>query len=103
VRLACHQLACEARTQIQAMTNLPQLYPDSEDWWMQMATITLPPCNTQEVRLRLWEEFRVEIPIFEWNGHRLIRISVQAYNQARDIERLLEGLKQLLPTSSPKP
>jgi isopenicillin-N epimerase len=100
VRLACHQLACEARAQIQAITNLPQLNPDSKEWWMQMATITLPPCNTQEIKQRLWEEFGVEIPIFEWNGYRLIRISVQAYNQIKDIERLVEGLKQLLPTSS---
>jgi isopenicillin-N epimerase len=97
VRRACHQLACEARAQIQAFTGLPPLYPDSETYWMQMSVIPLPPCNTQEVGRRLWEEFQVEIPVFEWNGHKLIRLSIQAYNQPRDIERLLEGLRQLLP------
>jgi isopenicillin-N epimerase len=97
VRAACRQLAQEARTQIQGLTGLPQLYPDTETWWGQMTAIPLPPCNPQEIGRRLWEEFQVETPVFEWNGHFIIRVSIQAYNRPADVDRLLRGLKQLLP------
>ena len=50
----------------------------------------------KEVSQRLWEEFRVEVPIFEWQGRPLVRVSIQAYNQPQDVDRLLEALRQLL-------
>ena len=45
---------------------------------------------------RLYNEFRIEAPLFRWNGLNLIRISVQGYNGPLDIERLLGGLKRLI-------
>ena len=31
-----------------------------------MATIPLPPCDPEELKRRLYEEYRVEVPIIEW-------------------------------------
>jgi isopenicillin-N epimerase len=96
VRAACHRLAQEARNEIQALSGLPHLCPDSEEWWMQMCTVLLPACDPKEVGRRLWEEFQVEVPVSERWGQPAIRLSIQAYNRPEDIERLLEGLKQIL-------
>ena len=96
VAAACHRLGREARAQIQALTGLPHLYPDSELWWQQMFAAPLPPCQPQQVKDRLWEEFQVEVPVFEWDGHFIIRVSIQGYNGPQDIDRLLKGLKQIL-------
>ena len=96
VRLACHALARQARQEIQALSGLPQICPDSTDWWMQMCTIPLPPNTPENASQRLWEEFRVEVPISKRWGGFYIRVSVQAYNTPQHVERLLEGLKVLL-------
>lgn len=96
VRLACHNLLLEASQRISELTGLAPLTPDSTDWWMQMRSLPLPPCDPKQVQTRLWEEFQIEVPCMEWNGTPLIRISIQAYNTPEDVDRLLEGLRAVL-------
>jgi isopenicillin-N epimerase len=100
VRAACHQLAARARERIAALTNLPHIAPDSPAWWAQMFAAPLPLTDTaaaETLKRRLWEEYQVEAPITEWGNQYFVRVSVQAYNTPQDIDRLLEGLTQLLP------
>jgi isopenicillin-N epimerase len=97
VQAACHRLAQAARQQLQALSGLPQICPDSPLWWRQMFTVPLPPCDPGEVGRRLWEEFQVEVPVGEREGQPRIRVSIQAYTHPQHIERLLEGLRQILP------
>jgi len=96
VRAACHRLGQAARNEILALSGLPQICPDSEEWWMQMFTAPLPPCDPREVGRRLWEEFQVEVPVSEREGQPVIRVSIQAYNRPKDVERLLHGLRKIL-------
>jgi isopenicillin-N epimerase len=96
VRAACHALLAQARARIAELTGLPQICPDSSDWWGQMATIPLPPCDAVAIQRQLWDEFRVEVPFVQRGGRQFIRISIQAYNTPNDIDRLVDGLKQLL-------
>lgn len=42
IRAACHALARDARERMAALTGLPQIAPDSTDWWMQMCDIPFP-------------------------------------------------------------
>jgi isopenicillin-N epimerase len=96
VRAACHQLLLDASSWIAELTGLPHSSPDSADWWVQMRTLPLPPYDTEQVKVRLWDEFRVEVPLGEWGGQQSVRVSIQAYNTPADIDRLLEGLKHVL-------
>jgi isopenicillin-N epimerase len=98
VRAAAHQLALQARNRIARLTGLGQICPDTSDWWVQMCAIPLPTngMSTEELKRRLWDDFQVEVPLHEWQGWRLIRVSLQAYNAPRDVERLLGGLSHLL-------
>ncbi|WP_322512127.1 aminotransferase class V-fold PLP-dependent enzyme, partial [Chloroflexus sp.] len=96
VRRACHELLRAASSQILALSGLPPLTPDGEDWWVQMRALPLPPCDPAQVQARLWREWRVEVPCFHWEGRPLIRVSVQAYNTPADIERLVAGLRAIL-------
>jgi isopenicillin-N epimerase len=61
----------------------------------QMAAVELPPGDPDEVQRRLWEEHRIEVPCFEWNGRPLLRLSVQGYNTEADVEALLRALGTL--------
>jgi isopenicillin-N epimerase len=100
VRAACHELLLEASHRIAALSDLPQISPDTTEWWSQMRTIPLPPCNLTALKDRLWDEYQVEIPMVGWNGGHYIRVSIQCYNSPNDVDRLVEGLKQLLPETA---
>jgi isopenicillin-N epimerase len=100
VRRACHILLAEARARVAALSSEPQLCPDSEAWYGQMAAIPLPPCDTVAVKARLWGEYRVEVPLIDWGGRQFVRVSVQAYNSPADIDRLLTALRAVLKTAS---
>ncbi len=97
VRTACHALAVEARDAVTALTGLAPIAPATTEFWDQMCAVPLP----QDVRMpaelqrRLYDEYQVEVPITEWQGWRLLRISIQAYNSHADVDRLLEGLRAL--------
>ena len=98
VRLQCHALVQQARTRIGELTGLPHICPDSTDWYMQMITAPLPPCDTATLKTRLYDEFGVEVPIITWQNKPYIRVSIQAYNSSDDVDRLLDALARLLDT-----
>lgn len=97
VRQECHELARYARQAIGELTGLEQICPDSPEWYAQMATIPLPSCDAEELKRRLYDEYRVEVPIIEWNSRQFIRVSVQGYNAKGDLDALISALAALLP------
>ncbi len=98
VRARCHALAREARRRIAELTGLPPISPDSPAWFSQMVSCPIPPCDTAVLKERLYEEYRVEVPIVQRaNGQTFVRVSFQAYNDEVDLAALIEGLTALLP------
>jgi len=103
VRNACHELARQAQLRICEMTGLAPLHaslpagplrPGSgQAWFRQMFTAPLP-ADTDIVALktRLYDEYRIEVPFVEWKGNKLIRVSVQGYNTAEDLDKLCRAL-----------
>ena len=49
-----------------------------------------------DLKERLYDEYRIEIPVFEVGGEAFIRPSFQGYNDEADLERLKEALAALL-------
>jgi selenocysteine lyase/cysteine desulfurase len=75
---------------------MPIYYPD-DSWYVQMASAPLPlAVDVAKLQTRLYDEYRVEVPVHAWNERRLIRLSLQAYNDRQDVDRLLHGLRQLI-------
>jgi isopenicillin-N epimerase len=97
VRLNCHELLSQAVRRIGDLTGLTPIYPEGQDFFGQMAVAPIPPV-TDPVKLksRLYDEFRIEIPITEWDSKFFLRISVQGYNTQDDIDALIEALEVLL-------
>ena len=93
VRSACHALARAAQSRICQRYDLTPL---SADHFAQMVTIPLPNCDTERLRQRLYDDYRIEAPLGEFMGRCGIRVSVQAYNSADDIERLIAALSALI-------
>lgn len=99
VRSACHQLARETWGRINALTGLTPLHAtrSAEGWFAQMAVSPLPAqTDLPAFKKRLYDEYRIEIPLIDWHGNKLIRLSVQGYNTRRDTDALLNALQRLL-------
>jgi selenocysteine lyase/cysteine desulfurase len=45
---------------------------------------------------RLWEEHRIEVPVYDWEERPLLRVSIGPYNDEEDVERLVTALAKLL-------
>ena len=48
------------------------------------------------LKARLWETYRIEIPLVNWHGQHFVRISVQAYTTQKDLDTLVEALRREL-------
>ena len=96
VRAACHLLVKTAQSRICNLTGLAPLQAEPEGWFAQMATAPLPQhTDLAALKTRLYDEYRIEIPLIEWNNRKLIRVSIQGYNTEEDVDRLLAALTAL--------
>jgi isopenicillin-N epimerase len=87
VRALCHELARHA---LQVLTRRHGLEPIAQDDdWAQMVAIPVPLQDADALRRRLSDESGIEIPVTTHDGRVFVRLSVQGYNTAHDVERLL--------------
>jgi isopenicillin-N epimerase len=97
VRQRCHTLLCQALERISALSGLQPVYPPGGEFFSQMAVAPLPDdVDMNTLKERLYDEYCIEIPLTEWNGRKLIRISVQGYNTTDDLDALVEALHKLI-------
>jgi isopenicillin-N epimerase len=89
VRERCRALAADALAELLALFPLEPLSGP----FVQMVAARVPPCDPVGMNRRLFAEHRVEVPFGRHGDDCLIRVSVQAYNEARDVDRLLEALR----------
>lgn len=102
-RSQTHELAQYAWHRIVEMTGLQPPIPDSREWYGSMIALPLPsqgPAPKQGIRDQLqnplWEQHGIEVPIVNWHGERLIRVSCHLYNTREHIDRLCEALRGCL-------
>jgi isopenicillin-N epimerase len=97
VRDACHQLVAYAQSRICELTGLAALHPSARAWFAQMAAAPLPAdTDLLPLKNRLYDEYRIEVPLIDWKGNKLVRISVQGYNTRRDVDTLIRALSEIL-------
>jgi isopenicillin-N epimerase len=88
----CHNLLQQAVTELETITGCPSPYLDHTGY-RQMALIPLPAgTDPAALQVHLYDKYQIEIPGIGWNGRAFLRISVQAYNTATDLGRLIAAL-----------
>jgi len=60
----------------------------------QMWASELAVDNPDAIQRRLFDEHRIEVVVSKWEGKSLLRVSIGPYNEAADVERLLEALDE---------
>ena len=96
VRCHCHLLLRQALERICDLTEMEPLYPLDSDLYSQMGIAPLPPSDLALLKSRLYDEYRIEVPLTEWQDRQFIRISIQGYNTQADVDALVEALHTLL-------
>ena len=101
VRERCHGLVLDARDRIAALYDLPQICPETTgdyEWFRQLAVIPVPATTDPVVlKERLYDEFRIEIPVTIVDGNPMLRISIQGYNSQSDVDALVSAVQQVIP------
>ena len=67
----------------------------NKNWIGQMISHPLPmnsPINLKDI---LWNDFEIEVPIFEWKKRNFIRVSAHFYNDQKDMDHLIKALKEI--------
>jgi selenocysteine lyase/cysteine desulfurase len=96
MRRECHALARTTRAALNSATGLPALCPDEDGWFGQMAGVLLPACDADAFAKRLRDEFRIEVPVRDWNGRQVLRFSIQGYNTQADADALVTAVRALV-------
>lgn len=97
VRQDCHALLGQTIAEICALVGMEPPYPLDTDFYAQMGIAPLPPeTDLGRLKTRLYDDYRIEVPLTEWNGLKFMRISIQAYNTPADTAALVAALQDLL-------
>ena len=91
----CSRLAQETAARMVELTGLPPL-STPEFCAPQMVAIPIPPCDTAWLKQALLDRYNIEIPVFEWRGHFIARLSCQGYNRPEQMDILVDALATLL-------
>ena len=60
-----------------------------------MRALTVRTADPAGLWRRLYDEHRVEVPVYEWEGTALLRISIGPYNDEADVARLAAAFRDL--------
>lgn len=97
VRTKSHELLRSGLEQICELVKMPPLYPLDSDFYFQMGIAPLPASNLAVLKSRLYDEYKIEVPLVQWQDRQFVRISVQGYNSQSDVDALVAALHDLLP------
>ncbi len=96
-----HELVTWMHRTLVETWNVEPLTPIDGSMLGNMATVRLPdgcPHKLDEClvfRDKIYEKYQIEVPIFELQGHGVVRVSAQLYNRKDEIKRLLSAICQL--------
>jgi isopenicillin-N epimerase len=66
----------------------------------QMISVPVPDCDVMDLKQKLLDDYNVEVPVFRWNNHCIVRVSMQGYNTAADANCLVDALTDIFRLSA---
>ncbi len=91
IRKRCIALVHETTDRAATISGLAPIC--EPEFHAQMGMIELSDDTKPEaLKHRLYDRYRIEIPVFAWNNRKFARVSVQGYNSRDDIDALLKAL-----------
>ena len=92
---ACKKIIQDTYSEFSSVLNTEPISAGRE-WLAQLVAHPLPKNIPSNLKKRLWEEYQIEIPVFEWNRQEFVRVSIQVYNTQKDVDLLMSALRSLI-------
>ena len=92
---SCKKIIQDTYSEFPSVLNTEPISAGRE-WLAQLVAHPLPKNIPSNLKKRLWEEYQIEIPVFEWNGQEFVRVSIQVYNTQKDVDLLMSALRSLI-------
>ncbi|MEM9409833.1 MAG: aminotransferase class V-fold PLP-dependent enzyme [Planctomycetota bacterium] len=67
-----------------------------DGWYASMAHVPLPPGDHDQLQKMLWDEYKIEVPIFYFDEKWYVRVSCHLYNNQTQLETLRFALRKYL-------
>ncbi|MBA2556528.1 MAG: aminotransferase class V-fold PLP-dependent enzyme [Chloroflexi bacterium] len=100
VRERCFEMLRDLRRQLHEQWNTTAICPDTPEWYLQLAAITLSDRAPADLQDRLFHEHGIEVPITGHGSQRFVRVSVQGYTSSADLDALHAALDAEIPTGA---
>ncbi len=91
-----HALASYARERLSLLAGAEPVTPAGREWFGWMVAVWLPDGDHSTLQKRLWNNFRIEVPIVHFANRWLVRVSCHLYNTTTDIDQLTRALAKEL-------
>lgn len=91
----CRVLAQDTARRLAERTGLAPL-SSPEFCAPQMVAMPIPDTDTVELAKILMARYSIEIPVFKWQDHSIVRVSVQGYNSKAQMDILIDALTEVL-------
>ena len=86
--------ACAAGDGAPAMSLRLTPFSSPEFCAPQMVAMRVPRQDPMALKLALWETYRIEIPVFDWQDNTIVRLSTQGYNTQNQMDFLVSALEK---------
>jgi isopenicillin-N epimerase len=93
VAARCRQLVSDWAPRFCEKLNTKPIAPITGEWLGQMFSIPIKTSDPEKLYNFLFDEHRIEIPVTRRGGEYFIRYSINGYNDAGDLEKLLKALE----------
>ncbi len=87
----CRVLVQDTALRIAKLAGLPAL-SSPEFCAPQMVSMPVPSCDPLVLKAKLLDQYNIEIPVFNWQGTTIVRVSAQGYNTQKDMDKLVNAL-----------
>ena len=91
----CRQVVLKNAMRFCNLLGTEPLLPLDDFFVRQLFSIPIRTQDPELLKGRLYDEYRIQIPVMRHGDRVFIRYSIQAFNQPEDLDRLEEALKKL--------
>ena len=91
----CRQLVLSNAMRFCNLLDAEPLLPLDDFFVRQLFSIPIRTKEPEQLKARLFNEYKIEIPVMRHGDRVFIRYSIQAFNSQADLDRLAEALKKL--------
>ncbi|MDG2266270.1 MAG: aminotransferase class V-fold PLP-dependent enzyme [Candidatus Marinimicrobia bacterium] len=95
IKERCRKLTKQTLLSLQDILKTDLLCPVNDNWLAQMASIQLPDIDPRKIKNTLLKNYKIEIPIFQWENNNMLRFSFNAYNDEDDSNTLIDAFKDI--------